>query len=257
MEMIRAVERGRLTHPVYLSLGQEAVAAALSIRLQDWLIFPQHRAHDFYLCLGGEPAALRDELLGLPGGTSGGRAGSNCIKLHQDGVEMFGHHGFIGENVPLGVGAALASGKQTLCIFGDGAAEEDYVLSSLGFAATHRLPVLFLCIDNNLSILTETRDRRSWQLDAVAKAFGLETAVIADDPWAVLHQFDQLTLKLPALLLCHVCRERWHVGTGTDGPADWQRHKLVEESMLKLGLAVEADKIKADTTTQMRRIWES
>ena len=106
--IIDAVKKKEITYPVYLSSGQEAVAAALSLKIRDYMIFAQHRAHDIYLTMGGAPGKLRDELMGLPTGTSQGKAGSNCIQYHQEGISMFGHHGLIGENVPQAVGAALA-----------------------------------------------------------------------------------------------------------------------------------------------------
>ena len=40
---------------------------------------------------------------------------------------------------------------------GDASAEEDYVLGALGWAATKKLPILFIVEDNNLSILTEKK----------------------------------------------------------------------------------------------------
>ena len=46
-------------------------------------------------------------------------------------------------------------------------AEEDYVLSALGWAATKNLPILFVVEDNNLSILTEKKVRRVWEMDDV------------------------------------------------------------------------------------------
>ena len=100
--VVAAVAAKAIKVAIYLSSGQEAAAAALAATAaRGFLTFTQHRAHDLFLAFGGAPEALRDELLGRPGGTSGGRAGSNCIQLHGDGVAMFGHHGLIGENVPL------------------------------------------------------------------------------------------------------------------------------------------------------------
>ena len=170
--VIKAVQDHRVTYQVYLSRGQEAVAAGLASAISGFMLFTQHRCHAYYLAFGGPPEKLRDELLGLPGGTSNGRAGSNCLQCHDEKLTMFGHHGLIGENVPQAVGAAFGSGKNTLCVVGDGASEEDYVYPSFGFAVTHRLPVLFICDDNDLSILTPTSTRRSWKISDVARGLG-------------------------------------------------------------------------------------
>jgi acetoin:2,6-dichlorophenolindophenol oxidoreductase subunit alpha len=253
--VVEAVKRREITVPVYLSTGQEALAAALSLDHRGHLVFPQHRAHDIFLAFGGAPERLRDELLGLPGGTSRGRAGSNCLQLHEGGVSIFGHHGLIGENVPQGVGAALGSGRPTLCLFGDGAAEEDYVLASLGFAATHKLPVLFVCVDNHLSILTPIEARRSWSVAQVAAGFGLPARDVADDPWALLGHLRELGGDLPALLNVRVCRGFWHVGVGVDGPPEWDRFALVKATLADLGLGERAAGAEAAADRRMEAVW--
>jgi TPP-dependent pyruvate/acetoin dehydrogenase alpha subunit len=252
---VAAIEKGRLTYQVYLSTGQESVAAALSLVVKDYLVFAQHRAHDIFLAFGAPPEKLRDELLGLSTGSSQGRAGSNCLQHFGDGISMFGHHGLIGENVPQGVGAALGSGKRTLCVFGDGAAEEDYVLAAMGFAVTHNLPVLFVCIDNDLSILTRTEERRTWSITDVAKSFGMPAMDIADDPWAVLDHTQNLLPDLPALINCHVCREFWHVGKGNDGPPEWDRFTMVRDELIKLGLEDQVREVEEGVSASMERLW--
>jgi pyruvate dehydrogenase E1 component alpha subunit len=254
--LVDAVSEKQVICPVYLSSGQEAVAAALSLEIRNYMVFAQHRAHDIYLTFGGDPEMLRDELLGLPSGTSRGKAGSNCLQYHKGGLTMFGHHGLIGENVPQGVGAALASGEKTVCIFGDGAAEEDYVLAAMGFAVTHKLPVYFVCIDNDLSILTRTYVRRSWKITDIAKAFGMQAIDVTDNPWAVLHYTKELTKSLPALINCYVCRGYWHVGVGNDGPPQWNRYEMVVEELVRLGCRKTVDRIERDIRESMEKLWD-
>ena len=253
--VIDAVSKKEITYPVYLCSGQEAVAAALSTEIKNYLIFAQHRAHDIYLTFGAPPERLRDELLGLPAGTSQGRAGSNCLQYHENGITMFGHHGLIGENVPQGVGAALGSGKKTVCIFGDGSAEEDYVLAAIGFAVTHKLPVLFICIDNNLSILTEVEVRRSWSITDVVKAFGMSVIDVADDPWMVLQHTRELTQSLPAFINCYVCRNYWHVGIGIDDVPEWDRYQMVKDELIRLGHGEPVQEIEGKIRNDMEKLW--
>jgi TPP-dependent pyruvate/acetoin dehydrogenase alpha subunit len=254
---VEAVEKRIIAYPVYLSSGQEAVAAALAQRIRTYQTFPQHRAHDIFLAFGAPPELLADELLGLPTGASGGRAGSNCLQYHHDGIDIYGHHGLIGENVPQAAGAALANNKPTLCVFGDGSAEEDYVLSSLGFAATHKLPVLFVCIDNGLSILTPTEKRRSWDLAAVAASFGLESVDCADDPSTLLLLLERLSARLPALLNVRVCRSYWHVGAGRDGTTEWDRYSIYKDSLRAIGLGDEVIDVERQTSIEMDTLWQT
>ncbi|MBT6469803.1 MAG: hypothetical protein HOK52_00910 [Candidatus Marinimicrobia bacterium] len=253
--VIDAVNSKKINYPVYLSSGQEAVAAVLSTKMRHYLTFPQHRAHDIYLSWGGSPEKLRDELLGLPNGTSEGKAGSNCLQLHQDNMNIYGHHGLIGENVPQAVGAALGSSKPTVCIFGDGAVEEDYVLAAMGFAASQKLPIIFICIDNNLSILTPVEVRRTWKVVDIARGFGLNAYECADDPRAIAHYLSSAPDDKPLLINIHVCREYWHAGVGVDGVPAWDRFNMIRNELVDLGIEKEAKKIEKNAQLEMEEVW--
>lgn len=255
-EVIESVQAKYIDYLVYLSSGQEAIAAAMSVALQGFMIFAQHRCHGTYLAFGGNPAKLRDELLGMNTGTSRGRAGSNCVQCHENEVTMFGHHGLIGENVPLGVGAALGSNKPVVCFFGDGAAEEDYVFAAMGFAVTQRLPVIFVCEDNNLSILTKKEVRRSWSITEVAKSLGMPAVDIADDPWTILETAEQFKNTLPAFINIYTCRANWHAGVGVDGPPEWDRLSIVREELKKMGLSTQSEKIEKGLIAEMEKLWD-
>jgi pyruvate dehydrogenase E1 component alpha subunit len=240
---------------VYLSVGQEAVAAAVAAALPGAWSLAQHRGHSVYLAFGGNPVALVDELLGLPSGCCGGLGGSppiNDIK-----ARVIGHNGLVGDQVPVAAGIALCSGGAPVaCFFGDGAAEEDYVLATLGFAASRKLPLLFVCEDNDLSVLTPIAERRSWEVVDVARGFGMEAVDIADDPWLIGHWVDQLKHRLPALINIRTCRSLWHVGTGQDGPPEWDRMALVHETISRLGLAQQAERIDQETKQFVEDLWQ-
>lgn len=254
--LIEAVKNGTITYPIYLSSGQESIAAAMSLVIPEFMIFAQHRCHATYLSFGGDTERLKDELFGLPGGTSGGRAGSNCIQCHEHNITMYGHHGLIGENVPIAVGAALGSGKPAVSFFGDGATEEDYVFAAMGFAVSQKLPVLFVCEDNNLSILTTVDVRRSWSMTNVAQALGMPAIDITDDPWTIYRKAQEFKNTLPAFMNIYTCRENWHMGTGTDGKPEWDRFNLVKEECNKRGLANKICQIEKETQDQMKELWD-
>ena len=104
------------------------------------LLFGQHRCHSIYLAFGGDKKKLVDELLGRKSGCTKGMGGSASI--HSKDINMYGHDGLMGSNGPIGVGACFATGKPTIIFLGDAAAEEDYVLGSLGWASTKNIPLL-------------------------------------------------------------------------------------------------------------------
>ena len=253
LEVARVHNTGIMKIPIYLSLGQEHIPAAISAVTTEFLIFAQHRAHSYYLSFGGDVPALIDELLHRPAGCARGMGGSASI--HDPRIGMFGHSGLMGDQVPVAVGAALGSGKRVLTVVGDASAEEDYVYGAMGYAATKKLPVLFVCEDNDLSILTHVATRRSWSVVGVARALGMAAADIADDPWLISHQVEILLGSLPAYLNIRTCRHLWHAGTGTDGPPEWNRFELIKETMSELGLKAEAEEIEEEARRSVERVW--
>lgn len=244
--------------PFYLSVGQEAVSAALATVFPEAILFPQHRCHDIYLAWGGNPEALADELMHLPTGCTGGKGGSASI--HIPG-KMIPHDGLMGTQVRDGVGRALKakilkSGEKAIVFMGDASAEEGYVLGAEGFAASRGAPVLFVCVDNNLSILTEVKVRRFWGTTKVAEAFGMSSFEVTDDPWLIMQTFKNLRGRLPAHFNIHVCRHLWHAGIGKDNEPKWNRFEMVKHELHNhLGLTMESGKIELDTKAQMNGIW--
>lgn len=254
-KMIEAQKSNRIIGQLFLSSGEEAVSAAVSERLAKYQYFAQHRSEDWYLSLGADPQQLVDELLGKETGCSGGRGKQIGIQYHSDGIDMYGDNLLIGECVPRGCGAALGNGRPTVCVFGDGAAEEDYVLESLGFATTYKLPVLFLCMDNDLSILTPINKRRSWSINDVARGFGLAEYDMADDPWSIIKFLDSEDFKLPMLLNVRVCREYYHVGIGQDGPREWERNEIVRNELIDRFNLETVCNLEKKVEERVERLW--
>lgn len=254
LEVKKACDAGHIKTVVYLSVGQESIASAISMVAKNFYILAQHRAHSVYLAFGGDPIKLIDELLGLPSGCTGGIGGSPAIQAPE--VKMIGHHGLIGENVPLAVGVALGSGKPTICFFGDGALEEDYIFPSMGFAITHKLPVLFVCTDNNLSILTPKHVRRSWEMVGVAKAIGIRAVDIDDDPQVIMKHAQEFVQDLPAFINCRTHRHLWHAGTGMDNKPKQDRLQLVRRELIGQGFLVQVASIELDTRNYVERLWK-
>lgn len=254
LKVKEAYDGGLIKMPVYLSVGQEAVAAALATVYKNPAIFGQHRCHDFYLAYGGDPAALRDELLHRKTGCAAGMGGSASI--YSPKIKMYGHDGLMGTQVPIAVGYSIAHNEPTLAVMGDASAEEDYVIASLGYASHKKAPALFVCMDNGLSILTKVEVRRHWQMTDVANGFKMPAIEITDDPWLIMHWASKLaSAGLPAFMNIHIVRHFWHNGTGTDGPPEWDRFAMVKEELSRLGLAKEAGDIEKESDVWAAELW--
>ena len=254
--IVRASGSGKFSIKIHMSTGQEGVGAAIGEAAWNYQIFTQHRSMDLYLSLGGPVEQIRDEIMCLDSGCCGGKIGG-AFQYFGNGRRMYAHTGLIGENISVGVGAALGNGEKTLCFFGDGAAEEDYALSAYGFAATHQLPVLFICTDNELSVLSPKAKRRSWDLVEVAKGFGLQAIELSDDPFTLMHHIKEFDPKLPALINCHVCRNYWHAGVGIDAPPAWDRFAIVREALVQRGMEAELNRLDAQAKEKMEAAWNA
>lgn len=148
-----AVTAEQLHCPCHLGIGQEAIAVGVASHLRKTdRVFGGHRSHSQYLAQGSSVFGLFAEVLGREAGCSKGMGGS--MHLYDASHGFMGSVPIVAATVPLAVGAGLAAQKDhrgdiATVYFGDGAAEEGCVHEAMNFAATFRLPVLFVC-ENNL-----------------------------------------------------------------------------------------------------------
>lgn len=164
--------------PMHLCIGQEAIAVGVCEAMSDDdVMFSNHRAHGHYLARGGNLNALVAELYGRSSGCCGGRGGS--MHLIDLDVGFMGSTPIVGGTVPLAVGAAWAAfmkGEKRVSVvfFGDGCFEEGVVHESLNFAALHKLPIIFVCENNEFSVYTHLTERQpNRQIYRLAEAHGM------------------------------------------------------------------------------------
>ncbi|MCC7354454.1 MAG: thiamine pyrophosphate-dependent dehydrogenase E1 component subunit alpha [Anaerolineae bacterium] len=169
MWLIRAFEEkaeqlyalGKVHGTMHLSIGQEAsaVGAVAALRPDDYML-STHRGHGHCLAKGADPRRTMAEFLGKVTGYCRGRGGS--MHIADVGSGNLGANGVVAGGVPIAVGVGLSIQMQrmeriVLCFFGDGAAHEGAFHESLNLASLWRLPVIFLCENNQyaMSLATE------------------------------------------------------------------------------------------------------
>uniref|UniRef100_UPI004048CDBD thiamine pyrophosphate-dependent dehydrogenase E1 component subunit alpha n=1 Tax=Algoriphagus sp. TaxID=1872435 RepID=UPI004048CDBD len=175
---------GKMRCPVHLSIGQEAVPAAVSeaIEREDFAV-STHRGHAHYLGKGGDLKAMIAEIYGKVTGCSKGKGGS--MHLIDRAAGFMGTSAIVGNSIPLGVGlglsARLKKTRQISCVFlGDGATEEGAYYESVNFAVLKKLPVLFLVENNFYSVYSplSVRQPENRKISDVAEALGLQVKVV-------------------------------------------------------------------------------
>jgi pyruvate dehydrogenase E1 component alpha subunit len=252
-QVYQNVQKKNIKIPVYLSAGQEYIAASISTILKEKGIEPnifiQHRGHSTYLSFGASPVELVDELLGKKTGCAGGMGGSASIQSLEKNI--FGHDGLMGSQIPIAVGSAFSSKEFTLGIMGDASAEEDYVMSAIAWAGFKKLPILFVVEDNNLSILTEKKVRRDWDMHTFAKSVSVDAYEISDDPNEIYENLLNYDYNSPRLLNINTTRLFWHSGAGIDEYERFDRYNHIKTELGSIG-----NEIHETTKTYLENIWK-
>src|SRR5438105_11620689 len=154
-QLARAHQRGLIHGACHTYVGQEAVAAGVCAHLRtDDAVFSTHRGHGHALAKGVSPEQLIAELYGRATGCSRGRGGS--MHLFAPEVGMMGTSGIVGPCILQAAGAGysfklLKSDRVAVAFFGDGAANNGAFHEGLNLASIWKLPVLFVCENNQFA----------------------------------------------------------------------------------------------------------
>jgi pyruvate dehydrogenase E1 component alpha subunit len=143
---------GLVKGTTHLAQGQEAVAVGFASAMRpDDYTFCTYRGHDHTLARGVSMAKAMGELMGRAGGLLGGKGGS--MHLADPSRGAMGSYAIVGAHLPIACGAAWSaqvreSGQVAVCFFGDGATNIGAFHEALNIAAVWKLPVVFVCENN-------------------------------------------------------------------------------------------------------------
>jgi pyruvate dehydrogenase E1 component alpha subunit len=177
--------RGKMFGFVHLYNGQEAVSSGVikSLRSDDY-VCSTYRDHVHALSAGVPAKNVMAELFGKETGCSRGRGGS--MHLFSSEHNLLGGFAFIGEGIPVALGAAFQSryrkdalgdagaDQVTACFFGDGTTNNGQFFECLNMAALWKLPILFV-VENNKWAIGMAHERATSQPEIYKKAavFGM------------------------------------------------------------------------------------
>jgi pyruvate dehydrogenase E1 component alpha subunit len=146
------IKSGKLAMPYYSPRGQEIIPSAVSVHLsdEDTICTIYRGIHDM-LAKGVPPKRLWAELAGKSTGTCKGKGGPMHVTDPAHGVMVT--TGIVGSGMPIANGLALAAqirGTKAVAIayFGDGASNIGAFHESLNLASVWKLPVVFVCQNN-------------------------------------------------------------------------------------------------------------
>lgn len=143
---------------VHLYIGEEAIATGVCQNLTKYdYIQSTHRGHGHTIAKGAQIDRMMAELFGKKTGYCKGKGGS--MHIADFSIGMLGANGLVGGGYTLATGAALAEKmKETknisVVFFGDGASNRGTFHEALNMAAAWKLPVVFICENNEWASTT-------------------------------------------------------------------------------------------------------
>ena len=243
---------------LHLAIGEEAtiVGAVRAMRDEDYLI-STYRSHGHALSRGADPNRVMAELFGREDGVSHGRGGS----MHLFDIErrFMGGYGIVGGNLPLAAGLGLASDYKgtdevTLCVFGDGAANQGTFGETLNLAALWRLPIVFMVTNNQFGMGTAL-ERHSAVTDLHRRGEGLGVPGMRCDGMDVVdthHVIGEAIRRAreerqPVLVEAVTYRFRGH---SMADPEEYRSKEQVEEWRKRDPITTFADRLLAESVLE-------
>ena len=211
---------GKMPGLAHLYIGEEAVAVGVCAALNDDdYITSTHRGHGHCLAKGAELNPMFAELLGKEAGYCHGKGGSMHIADTKRG--NLGANAIVAGSAGIATGAALSakkrgSGQVAVCFFGDGALGQGVLYEVMNMASLWRLPVIYVCEENQYNEYTHFSEAIAGDIDARAKAFGIPTEEVdGQDVQAVYLAATRGVARAraregPTFLNCHTYRFHGH-----------------------------------------------
>lgn len=251
------------------SEGHEAihVGAALAFRRGIDVLAPYYRDIGLALGIGLEPFEALISMFARDADASGGRQFPN--HWTKKSIGLLSISSIIAAQCSHAVGAAYAmryrkeDGRAVLCTFGDGATSEGEWHEAVNFAAVHKLPIVFLCENNEWAISTP-RAHQMAVADIAEKAGGYGMPGVTLDGANVLEVYPAVHAALeraragggPSLVEAKCYRFLSHTTDDDDRTyrtrAEIEKHRAQDPIPRFERLLLEQNVMKEDTIAEMK-----
>lgn len=213
--------------PMHMSMGEEAIVAGVCQALREGdQVFGTYRSHGLYLAKTGETDKFFAEMYGKESGVVKGKGGSMHLSSPEAG--FLATSAVVASTIPVAVGAAYANrlrgNKKTVAaFFGDGAVDEGVFWESLNLACLFRLPMLFICEDNDLAVHMAGSRRHGYNsIEKIVAQFNCFTlssqTTDSEEIYKLTKEAIHRSLKFSKPLFLHFKYYRYleHVGVNED-----------------------------------------
>lgn len=240
-KLVEIYALGKVPGHIHSGVGEEAAyVAPLMTRREGDYFKHTHRVIASAHTVGVTFNEIFAEILGKETGTSHGRGGVNHIARLDKGC--IGTAGSLGVDTEVAIGAGLSAkylenGRIVYCFNGDGTHSRGNVHEAMNLAAVWKLPVLFICDDNQFAISANRVNTIAVSNPGADRAagYGMPARIVqGDDPLAVYEAAKELSDYIragngPAVLEVKCYRWRGHF----EGDQCAYRDKEVTEENLK------------------------
>jgi len=255
--ILKGISAGRFQFSYWPMTGQEAIPAVLStlVDTTDYMVTIYRGIHD-QVAKGVPLRGLFAEALARENGLNKGKGGSPHISDPASGSMLT--TAIVGGGAPIANGLALAAQlrnekRVTVVNFGDGATSIGAVHEAMNLAGAWKLPVIFMCQNNQIGEYTKIRDyTASPDFAGRADALGFRGVKLdGNDPIAFYNAMQKIVAdvragKGPVFVEAVTLRLGAHSGPGQHpqitkeelevGRRDWPvpktRHLLIEAGIL-------------------------
>ncbi len=256
----------RIFGVVHPYIGQEAIAVGVCATLRvDDCIVSTHRGHGHCIAKGADIRRMMAELFGRRDGYCRGKGGSMHIADFDIGI--LGANGIVAAGLPIAAGAALAAqmkGTDNVAVgfLGDGATGAGAFHEALNISALWKLPVLWVCENNQYAVDTPTAEAFATPDAATfAKGYDMPSAIAdGNDALAVCDAASGAVARAragegPTFLECKTFRRTAHAlrdaippeRRPADQMAYWQGHdpiQILERQLMDRGVLGADDAVR-------------
>jgi pyruvate dehydrogenase E1 component alpha subunit len=263
-KLIELKARASIPGLLHLYIGEEATATGVcaALRPEDY-VTSTHRGHGHCIAKGGDISRMMAELYGRSTGYCQGKGGSMHIANIELGI--LGANGIVAAGMPIAGGAGLSikmrgTDQVVACFFGDGGSNQGAFHESINMAALWKLPVIYICENNQYAIsVAQNRSASIEDIYLRKAAYGIDGAMVdGNDVMAVYQATKKAAQRArngegPTLLECKTYRWRGHYEGEADRTytyrsaeeiAEWKKRcpiKRFRTKLLKEGVLGEED----------------
>ncbi|HSW58053.1 MAG TPA: thiamine pyrophosphate-dependent dehydrogenase E1 component subunit alpha [Dehalococcoidales bacterium] len=260
--LVKEFLENKISGFVHSYIGEEAIAAGVLAHFKKTdRIVSHHRGHGHCIAKGADMKRMMAEIYGRKTGYCKGKGGS--MHIADFSIGMLGADGIVGAGLPISLGAALSAqldgqNKIAAVFFGDGACQEGEFHEALNLASIWKLPLLFVCENNQYGVNTSYRySLGAQEITRMPEAYHIQNKSVDGNDVEVVYEAAARAVEYlrngqgPYFLECFTYR--WHKHYLSNSLPDLRPQEELEEWKKKCPVTAYENKLRqAGVLTQTR-----